>query len=209
MDFIYNTNNILYFTAYIFSAIPVGYILVKIFANIDIRKTGSGSIGTTNVFRVLKDKSPELAKKLTAITFFLDSIKGVVFILIGKYFFGVDDYVLWGIGIFSIIGHCFSPFLIFEGGKGVATGFGVILIMLPFEAIIAIISWFVAGKLLKISSLASFIGLFAMLSSSYIIHSDLPVVSSHSPLWLITIIILYKHIPNIVKLLKKEEKVIL
>lgn len=207
MDFLFHINNILYLSAYIICSIPIGYIIAKIFAGVNIRENGSGSIGATNVLRVVGKKSPKLAKKLAGITLFLDAIKGMIFILIGKYIFDVDVYVLWGIGIFSIIGHCFSPFLIFEGGKGVATSFGVILIMLPIEAFIAIISWFIIGKLFKISSIASFVGLSAMLISSYIIHPLLPVVSSHSPLWFITIIILYKHIPNIVKLCNREEKI--
>jgi len=51
---------------------------------------------------------------------------------------GLDDNVLWTMAVLSVIGHCFSPFLGFEGGKGVATGFGVLLVMLPIEATIAI-----------------------------------------------------------------------
>ncbi|HHD80186.1 MAG TPA: acyl-phosphate--glycerol-3-phosphate O-acyltransferase, partial [Campylobacterales bacterium] len=134
----------------------------------------------------------------------LDALKGAVVILIAKAL-GLDDTVLWTLAVLSVIGHCFSPFLGFEGGKGVATGFGVLLVMVPFEALIAIVVWFVAGKLLKISSLSSLIGLVALLLSSYIIHPDMPVIYSHAPIWIIAFIIFYKHIPNIVRLFKKEE----
>ena len=78
--------------------------------------------------------------------------------------------------------------------------------MLPVVAILTGIFWLISLKVLKISSLASLIGLSIMIISSYIIYPILPTISSHSPLWLISIIIVYKHIPNIVKLFKKEEK---
>jgi len=197
-------NIILYITAYLLSAIPFGFILAKVFAGVDVRHKGSGNIGATNVLRVVKAKDPKLAKKLTIATFTLDALKGAVVILIAKAL-GLDDSVLWLLAVLSVMGHCFSPFLGFEGGKGVATGFGVLLVMVPIEAIIAIAVWFVAGKLLKISSISSLIGLVALLVSSYVIHPDIPNIHTHAPIWIIAFIIFYKHIPNIVRLFKKEE----
>jgi len=197
-------NIILYITAYLLSSIPFGFILAKVFAGVDVREEGSGNIGATNVLRVVKAKDPKLAKKLTIATFALDALKGAVVILVAKAL-GADDSVLWLIAVLSVIGHCFSPFLGFEGGKGVATGFGVLLVMVPIEALIAIAVWFVAGKVFKISSLSSLIGLVALLISSYIIHPDMPTIHAHAPIWIIAFIIFYKHIPNIVRLFKKEE----
>jgi len=197
-------NIILYITAYLLSSIPFGFILAKVFAGVDVREEGSGNIGATNVLRVVKAKDPKLAKKLTIATFALDALKGAVVILVAKAL-GADDSVLWLIAVLSVIGHCFSPFLGFEGGKGVATGFGVLLVMVPIEALIAIAVWFVAGKVFKISSLSSLIGLVALLISSYIIHPDMPTIHAHAPIWIIGFIIFYKHIPNIVRLFKKEE----
>ena len=193
-----------YLFAYLLAAIPFGFILTKVFAGIDVRKEGSGNIGATNVLRVLKEKAPHLAKKLTIATFVLDATKGMIVILIAKAL-GADDGILWTLAVLSVLGHCFSPFLSLEGGKGVATGFGVLLVMLPIESIIAIVVWFVAGKLLKISSLSSLIGLTALLISSYIIHPDMPNIHAHAPIWIIAFIIFYKHIPNIVRLFKREE----
>jgi len=197
-------NIVLYLSAYLLAGIPFGFILAKTFAGVDVRHEGSGNIGATNVLRVVKAKAPHLAKKLTIATFILDATKGMVVILIAK-MLGADDGVLWTLGVLSVIGHCFSPFLLFEGGKGVATGFGVLLVMLPIESLIAIAVWFVAGKVLKISSLSSLIGLSALLLASYIIHPDMPEIHSHAPVWIIAFIIFYKHIPNIVRLFKKEE----
>jgi glycerol-3-phosphate acyltransferase PlsY len=201
-------NIILYITAYLLASIPFGFILAKVFAKVDVRREGSGNIGATNVLRVVKAKDPQLAKKLTIATFALDVLKGAVVILIAK-LLGVDDSVLWTLAVLSVMGHCFSPFLGFEGGKGVATGFGVLLVMVPFEAIIAIAVWFIAGKLLKISSLSSLIGLVALLLASYIIHPDMPIIHTHAPIWIIAFIIFYKHIPNIVRVFKKEETAVI
>jgi glycerol-3-phosphate acyltransferase PlsY len=197
-------NIMLYLSAYLLAAIPFGFILAKVFANIDVRQEGSGNIGATNVLRVLTEKAPHLANKLTIATFVLDATKGMIVILIAMAL-GVDDGVLWTIAVLSVMGHCFSPFLGFEGGKGVATGFGVLLVMLPIESIIAIVVWGIAGKTLKISSLSSLIGLTALLIASYIIHPDMPVIHAHAPVWIIAFIIFYKHIPNIVRLFKREE----
>ena len=201
-------NIILYITAYLLASIPFGFILAKVFAKVDVRREGSGNIGATNVLRVVKAKDPKLAKKLTIATFALDVLKGAVVILIAK-LLGVDDSVLWTLAVLSVMGHCFSPFLGFEGGKGVATGFGVLLVMVPFEAIIAIAVWFIAGKLLKISSLSSLIGLVALLLASYIIHPDMPIIHTHAPIWIIAFIVFYKHIPNIVRVFKKEETAVI
>ena len=198
-------NLILYLTAYLLAAIPFGFILAKVFTGIDVRKEGSGNIGATNVLRVLKEKAPKMAKKITIATFILDATKGAIVILVAKYYFGLEDDVLWTLAVLAVMGHCFSPFLLFEGGKGVATGFGVLLVMLPLSSIIAIIVWFVAAKVLKVSSLSSLIGLVALLIASYVIHPDIEVIHTHAPIWIISFIIFYKHIPNILRLFHKEE----
>ena len=199
-----NINIILYLSAYLIAGIPFGYLLAKQFAGVDIKNEGSGNIGATNVLRVVKEKDPVLAKKLGAITFFLDAIKGVVVILIAK-MLGAPESVQWTIAVLAVVGHCFSVFLFFEGGKGVATGFGVLLVMMPIPALIAITVWLIAGKGLKISSLSSLIGLVAFLIVSYIMYPEVPGIGSHAPIWIIALIVTYKHIPNIIRLFNKEE----
>jgi len=196
---IFNQNIILYLAAYLIAGIPFGYLLAKKFAGVDIKNEGSGNIGATNVLRVVKEQDPSLAKKLGAATLFLDAIKGIVVILVAK-MLGAPESVLWTIAVLAVIGHCFSAFLFFEGGKGVATGFGVLLVMMPIPALIAI-----ASKGLKISSLSSLIGLVAFIIASYILYPEVPGIGSHAPIWIIALIIFYKHIPNIVRLFKKEE----
>ncbi len=203
MDF-FNQNILLYLAAYLIAGIPFGYLLAKQFAGVDIKEAGSGNIGATNVLRVIKEQDPKLAKKLGAITLFLDAFKGVAILLIAM-MLGASDSVLWTIAVLAVIGHCFSVFLMFEGGKGVATGFGVLAVMMPMAALAAIVVWGIASKGLKISSLSSLVALAAFIIASYLIYPDVPGIHSHSPIWVIAIIIFYKHIPNIVRLFNKEE----
>ncbi len=208
MDFLFNINVQFYIVSYLVGGIPFGLLLAKYFTGKDIRESGSGSIGATNVLRVLKETNPKLAKKLAILTVTLDALKGIVVLLVAK-FLGLSLETLWAIAIFAVVGHCYSPYLKLEGGKGVATGAGVLLVMLPLETLIAFIAWFVAGKVLKISSLSSLLALSALLISSYIIHPTLEGINSHAPLWIIAFIIIYKHLPNILRLFQgKETKVV-
>lgn len=195
-----NQNIILYLLAYLIAGIPFGYILALKFAGVDVKSSGSGNIGATNVLRVVKEKDPKLAKKLGGATLFLDAIKGAIVIALAKYL-GATVEVQWTLAVLAVLGHCFSLFLMFEGGKGVATGFGVFAIMMPIPALIAILVWFTSAKVLKISSISSLIGLVAFVIASYILYPEVP----HSPIWIITIVIFYKHIPNIVRVFNKEE----
>ena len=204
MDLFTNQNILLYLAAYLIAGIPFGYLLAKKFAGVDIKEEGSGNIGATNVLRVVKEKDPKLAKKLGGITLFLDAIKGVLVILVAQ-MLGAPETVLWTIAVLAVMGHCFSAFLFFEGGKGVATGFGVLAVMMPIPALIAIVVWAVAAKGLKISSISSLIALTAFIVASYVIYPEVPGIGSHAPIWIIALIITYKHIPNIVRLFHKEE----
>ncbi|MCR6577374.1 glycerol-3-phosphate 1-O-acyltransferase PlsY [Campylobacter insulaenigrae] len=201
-------NLIIYLLAYLVGGIPFGLILTQIFAKTNIKNLGSKSIGATNVLRVLKENNPQLAKKLAITTVVLDALKGIVPILIAK-FLDYDDNILWTMAVLAVFGHCFSPYLKFEGGKGIATGAGVLILFLPLEILVAIIAWFLTGKIFKISSLASLIALLVLIISSFIFHYDIPVINTHAPIFIIAFIVVYKHIPNIVRLIgKKECKVI-
>jgi glycerol-3-phosphate acyltransferase PlsY len=201
MDFLFNTNVQFFIAAYLVGGIPFGLLLAKKFAGVDIKSSGSGSIGATNVLRVVKESNPALAKKLGAATLALDAIKGVL-VLAVAYFMGLSEATLWGIAVLAVIGHCFSPYLNFEGGKGIATGMGVMMFMLPYETTIALVVWAVAAKTIKISSLSSLTGLSALIIASFYIHPEIP----HAPILLIGFILFYKHIPNIIRILKGEEK---
>ncbi|MBX1217314.1 glycerol-3-phosphate acyltransferase, partial [Campylobacter jejuni] len=70
-------------------------------------------------------------------------------------FLHYDQALLWSVAVLAILGHCFSIYLLFEGGKGIATGAGAMIVLLPLEVLTAFIVWVVIGKIFKISSLAS------------------------------------------------------
>ena len=197
-------NLLFYLIAYIVGGVPFGYLIVKSIAKIDIREHGSGNIGATNVSRVLKEQHPSLAKKAAIATITLDATKGMFVILAGMVY-GVAPETLYAVAVLSVIGHCFSPFLGFEGGKGVATTAGVLLVLLPIETLIGLAVWGIMGKVLKISSLSSLTGILVGILSSYVIHPDM-VIGSHAPLAIIGFIIFYKHIPNIIRLFQGQEK---
>ncbi|WP_297984943.1 glycerol-3-phosphate 1-O-acyltransferase PlsY [uncultured Campylobacter sp.] len=200
-----NENLIAYLVAYLIGAIPFGLLFGLLFGGINIKKSGSKSIGATNVLRVIKESNPALAKKLAILTVVFDALKGVIPILVGKFIFELDIATLWAMGVLAVVGHCFSPYLMFEGGKGIATGAGVLAYFLPLELMIAVVAWFITGKVLKISSLASLIALLAMVVSSFIFHYDVPEINTHAPILIIAFIVVYKHMPNIKRLLSGSE----
>ncbi|MEQ4357945.1 glycerol-3-phosphate 1-O-acyltransferase PlsY [Campylobacter coli] len=197
-------NLIIYAIAYLLGSIPFGLILAKQFAQINIQNQGSKSIGATNVLRVVKEKDPALAKKLAIATIVLDFAKATIPLLVLK-FLNYDLILLWTVAVLTVFGHCFSIYLLFEGGKGVATGAGAMIVLLPLELITAFIVWFIVGKIFKISSLASLLALLVFIGSSFIFNYDMQTIKTHAPVFIIAFIIIYKHLPNIKRLVFKEE----
>ena len=204
MDFFTNTNILFFLAAYLVGSIPFGSILAKTFAGVDITTAGSKSIGATNVLRVVKETNPKLAKKLGIATVLLDALKGMLVLLVALYY-GVSDSTLWAIAILAVLGHCYSIYLGLEGGKGVATGLGVYLVLIPIPTLIGAVVWIVCAKVLKISSLSSLLGLVGVIVSATFLNDGLNV-GSNVPMYIIAFIIIYKHIPNIIRIIKGEEK---
>ncbi len=200
MEFLFNTNVQFFIAAYLIGGIPFGLILARQFAGVNIKESGSKSIGATNVLRVVKESNPALAKKLGIATLALDALKGLL-VLVVAHFVGLSEATLWGIAVLAVLGHCFSPYLGFEGGKGVATGMGVMLFMLTLETLIALIVWAIAAKTIRISSLSSLIALSALMILSFVIHPQMP----HAPVLFIGFILFYKHIPNIIRVIQGKE----
>lgn len=204
MDFLFNFNILFFLTAYLAGSIPFGLVLAKVFAGVDISEHGSKSIGATNVLRVVKESNPSLAKKLSVSTVALDALKGTIVLLIASYM-DASQSTLWGIAVFAILGHCYSIFLGLEGGKGVATGLGVFLVMIPIPTLIGAAVWIFCAKVLKVSSLSSLLGLTAVVIAALFLNNGVGV-DSNAPMYIIAFIIYYKHIPNIIRLIKGEER---
>ena len=203
MEFFANTNIQFYIAAYLIGSIPFGLILAKQFAGINIKEEGSKSIGATNVLRVVKQSNPALAKKLGLASVILDALKGIV-VLFAAMSAGVSTETLWAVAVLSVLGHCYSIYLGLEGGKGVATGLGVLLVLIPIPTLIGAAVWGFCAKVLKVSSISSLLGLLALVLSALFLSDSLSI-GSYSPLYIITFIIFYKHIPNIIRLVKGQE----
>ena len=176
--------------SYLLGSIPFGLILTKIFLKKDIRKIGSGNIGTTNVLRTGK-------KSLAASTLLLDLMKGYFSIIITfTYFENLISYS----ALICFIGHIFPVWLKFKGGKGVATYLGVILALSYKFFLIFGISWLVLSFLFRYASLSSIISSLIVFVFSYFFNNNFSLI-----LFIFFIIILYTHRENIVRLKNSKE----
>ena len=117
--------------AYFCGAVPFAYIIAKITRNVDIRTVGSGNPGATNVFR-------SIGKGAGILTFLLDAFKGLVPVWFAFLFDGSFSYSV-AVATAAMLGHMYTVFLKFKGGKGVATGCGVFLALMPAPALIALL----------------------------------------------------------------------
>jgi glycerol-3-phosphate acyltransferase PlsY len=176
--------------SYLLGSIPFGLILTKIFLKKDIRKIGSGNIGTTNVLRTGK-------KSLAAGTLVLDLMKGYFSIIITfTYFENLISYS----ALICFIGHIFPVWLKFKGGKGVATYLGVVLALSYKFFLIFGISWLILSFLFRYASLSSIISSLIIFVCSYFFNNNFSLI-----LFIFFIIILYTHRENIVRLKNSEE----
>lgn len=139
--------------AYILGSIPFALVVGKGFYNVDVRKHGSGNVGTTNVFRVL-------GKTAGVIVFLCDFTKGFVPVLLARLLVDADDAALVAVlaAGAAIAGHTWSVFLRFHGGKGVATGGGAVMALMPLLFLLAFaVFWLVllAGRMVSVASLTA------------------------------------------------------
>lgn len=118
------------FFAYLLGSVPTGLLLAKAFGGLDIRATGSGNIGATNVYRTL-------GKKVGVMTLVGDCLKGLLPVLAAKYA-GLPEVWIASVGLAAFLGHVYTVFLRFKGGKGVATALGVFLGISPMAVLIAL-----------------------------------------------------------------------
>jgi glycerol-3-phosphate acyltransferase PlsY len=134
--------------AYLIGAIPVGYLVGRAFGIGDIRRHGSGSIGATNVLRT----AGWLPAVLTLVG---DVVKGAAAVALGAAWAGGEGRVAAACAVATIVGNCWSIFLGFRGGKGVATGLGAFLALVPWAVLPAALVWLVVTATFRYISLAS------------------------------------------------------
>lgn len=174
-------------------SIPVGLIVARV-KGIDLRKVGSGNIGATNVLRAM-GKGPAL------ITLTGDMLKGFIPVFISNYF--LNDFLHIGIiGLVAILGHDFSLFLRFRGGKGVATSIGVLLAYSPVVAQLTILLWIIVVFMSRYSSMGAIVSFILLPLNIYVFDYSYEkfVISIF-----ITILLLFKHRENIARLLMGQE----
>lgn len=145
----------MYFTvaiiAYLFGSIPTGYLIAKQLFGIDIRNFGSKNIGATNMFRTLGAK-PAL------IVLLVDVIKGAIPVLIAQWLLPNDVLASLLAGAVAVIGHNYTCWLNFKGGRGVATSLGVVITLMPLGALLVFLIWAVIVYITRYVSLGSIIG---------------------------------------------------
>ena len=184
-----------YLLAYLLGAIPFGLLFSQLISGVDPRTAGSKNTGFTNVLRV----STRLAALLTLIA---DIGKGALVVWLARDVLQASLPFQLGVGVTAVIGHIFSPFLAFKGGKGVATGFGVVLTIFPLIGISACIIWVIivwASSYVSLGSLIAF-GLLPLMVWAGTKEESLVAISG-----VLTALIVIRHRENIVRLLAGVE----
>lgn len=195
--------------AYLIGAIPFGYVLGKAVRGIDIRQHGSGNIGATNVGRVL-------GWKWFPIVLLLDLAKGAVPVALLKYGMVKLDPEMLGAteaaalaGILAILGHLFPIYLGFRGGKGVATAGGVLLVLLPIPALVALGVFVVCVLVSRYVSLSSIVAALALVAARFVEAGSAAFVPGEWPLTVVAIVaallVIVRHRANISRLLAGTE----
>ncbi len=144
---------LLVLAGYLAGSIPFGLVLTRVFLGVDVRTVGSGNIGGTNVARV--------NKKLGVATIILDMLKAIIPLVVARRLLaGAPNADLWvmGVAIAAFVGHVWTIWLRFQGGKGVASAFGVYLVLAPWLALAGVATWGATYLVTRMSSLGSLLG---------------------------------------------------
>ncbi len=182
----------IFMLAYFFGSIPSGIIVTRAFGLGNLKSIGSGNIGATNVLRTG-------SKKAALITLILDFGKGIIAVFLTEKYLGITAAHFAALGVFC--GHLFSVFLFFNGGKGVATFLGILLVLNLYIGATVCIFWLIVAWWTKYSSLASLI-------SSVLSILILVILEDLSFMWLLLIMVLLiwlRHRKNILRLLEGKE----
>jgi glycerol-3-phosphate acyltransferase PlsY len=185
--------------AYLIGAVPVGYLVGRAFGVADIRRAGSGNIGATNVLRT--------AGRLPAIlTLGGDIAKGYLAVVAGAALgagaSGADSGVLAASAVASVIGNCWSVFLGFRGGKGVATGLGALLNIVPLAVLPAALVWLVVTISFRYVSLGSILAAACVPLGALLLGAPPPFVIAA---FAVGAIVVARHHANITRLLAGHE----
>lgn len=193
--------------SYFIGAIPSAYIIVKLIKGIDIRQQGSGNVGFTNALRVI-GFGPGLLVLLA------DMAKGAVAVLLISRLSNSSSlagYMPVFCGFLAIVGHIWTVFLKFHGGKGVATSLGVFISLHPLAGLISLGVWLIAVAITRYVSLGSILLCISFCINVFLANSSYAlkgtnVLAIRIFAIIVTIIVIYKHSSNIQRLVKGEER---
>ena len=183
---------------YLFGSFPSGYLAGRITKGIDIRSLGSGSTGATNVLR-------HIGKRAAISVFILDVLKGVISILIAKFFLLNDSWQV-AVGLSTLVGHIWPIWLNWRGGKAVATGLGIFLGLTWQVGLVTLGIFILMITLFRIVSLAS---VSAALALPLIMFLSFKSTSISLPFLVISLIamtlVIWRHRDNILRIIKGKE----
>ena len=179
--------------AYLCGSIPFGLIISKLTKNIDIREYGSHNIGSTNVARVL-------GKKMGALVLLLDGGKALFAVLLAKYLFNDSQLVLATTTFTVVIGHIFSVWLKFKGGKGIACILFSLFVLDYKLGLLFLGTWILMFLLFKISALSALTAMIFTTIASYFVSKEYFIM-----MILLSCLTFYKHKSNIQRMLNGEE----
>tara|TARA_Y100001968_G_scaffold9712_1_gene8149 strand:- start:65 stop:661 length:597 start_codon:yes stop_codon:yes gene_type:complete len=191
-------NLLILLLSYLFGSFPSGYLVGRIAKGIDIRSVGSGSTGATNVLR-------HIGRRAAITVFLLDVFKGVLSILLAKYFLLNDSWQV-AVGLSTLIGHIWPIWLNWKGGKAVATGLGVFL-GISWQVGLSTLGVFIVMILIfRIVSLAS---ISAAIALPYIMYLSFETTNISLPFLVISVLamslVIWRHRENIVRLIRGKE----
>ena len=182
--------------AYLLGSVPFGYLIVRWQRGIDVRATGSGSIGATNVMR-------NLGVLGFIATFILDAGKGLLAVLLASKMTLQNPTWVAAAAFAAVVGHCFPIWLRFRGGKGVATGVGVFLAIAPLQVALVLVMFAIVVAIWRYVSLGSIVATAAFPLLVYLMkHPPIQVVLGAAGA---ALVIITRHHANIVRLLKGTE----
>lgn len=191
--------------AYLLGSIPFGYLLVRVVADADVRDTGSGGTGATNVSR-------RAGKLAGIITLVLDALKGALAVILARMFLTEDFGINWWVAaavVLAIAGHCFPVWLGFRGGKGVATGVGAFLALSPLAVACAGLVFILIVWATRYVSLGSITAAAVLPLSILVLSGYIKPAESFAPLLSAALagaaIIIFMHRANIGRLLSGTE----
>ena len=199
MEYMTTTVIVLILVSYFLGAIPTGYLIAKKVMGIDIREHGSGNPGAANVYRTV-------GKWAGVSTFLVDALKGFIPVSAALYLCADYPHKYWvaiACGTIAILGHMWTIYLKFRGGKGVATSAGVFAALLPIPTAIAFASFVICVALWGRISIGSICACIVLPIASFFIGNH--PLSVNLMVTAVALLVIYKHVPNIKRLLAQNE----